>query len=339
MGDTEQQIVPETPDTNTPEAKISLEKQDIIESAVIFADYLTSRFPQVDNIPVPTIDADKEGVKDRAQELPEDTQIMPMLNYYLAGSLAIMLLAQAEQFTEVTGSDEPGVKEGETRPISEGTRLILASFARPVGDLDYVATEYYRARMRRVQEFYKKIEIKEYRQMRANYLWKGGGPTFEEFPKEALICLVRGEEQTRIMIDPVEAYGPNLVAKVVVDEKEYYIARPDAIFTYKVLHLLQGYEHKPEKFNADFSKLFSAIKEMYSEDDLLKITLQILSDYEAAMKATHMRLNTVYNSDEPYEHRVPAFIKRTLDNQSITPEIREFIQRVQNTFLAEEENQ
>lgn len=326
-----QSTSPEAPKAERSEIEIKPEQREILKSAEKFAEHLTSRFPQVDQNRRMIIEVDEKGATVELPELPESIQSEPIMNYYLSGSLATMLISRAEHFTEIDESHMPGVKEGQTRDIPENARHILATFARPVGDLDYVPSDFYSGKKAHVQNSYGKVSSEEYQQMRTKYLWKGGGPKFEEIPDEARKCLKRGETQLSIMVDPVESYGARRVAKVVVAGKEYFVARPDTIFAYKVLHLLQGYEQKPEKFNADFGKLLSAMKEMYSEDELLQITTQILSDYENAMEASHRRF---YEGDEakPFEHKIPAFAKRVLGNQDITSEIRGVVERVEKYF-------
>ncbi len=301
--------------------EITTEQKEILQSAEKFAEYLTLHFPQYD----------QKGTNIELPEPPEVIQSGPMMNYYLSGSLATMLISRAEYFMEIDESQMPGVKEGQIRDIPESARQILATFARPIGDLDYVPTDYYIGKKAHFQNSHEKVSSEEYQQMRAQYLWKGGGPKFEEIPEEATRCLKRGETQLRIMVDPVESYGARRVAKIVVAGKEYFVARPDTIFAYKVLHLLQGYEQKPDKFNADFGKLFSAMKEMYSEDELLQVTMQILSDYDNDMEASHQRF---HEGDEakPYEHKIPLFTNRILENQNITSEIRTVVEKIQKNL-------
>lgn len=325
----------EAPKVEKPEIEISPEQEEILKSAEKFAEYLTSRFPQVDQNRRMIVEIDEKGTTVELPELPESIQREPMMNYYLSGSLATMLLSRAgDQLTEIYESQMQGVIECQTRVIPKSTRDILATFARPIGDLDYVPTDFYRDKKAHIKNLLGKVSSEEYQQIRAQYLWKGGGPNFEEMPEESRICLKRSGTQSKIMVDPVESYGPSRAAKIVVAGKEYFIARPDTIFAYKVLHLLEAYEQKPEKFNADFGILFSAMKEMYGEDELLQNTVQILSDYENANETSYRRS---YKGDEakPYEHKIPAFAKRVLGNQGITPEIRGVIERVQKEFTVD----
>ncbi len=339
MGNNEQQITPkqEIDRLESSGTEVTQEQKEILGSAEKFAEHLVSLFPQLDQNRSMIIEADERGTTVELPKLPDSIQAEPRMNYYLSGSLATMLISRAMQFTEIDESQMPGVIEGRTHEIPEAARHILATFARPIGDLDYVATDFYRAKREHVQNSYGRVSSEDHQQMRARYLWKGGGPKFQDIPEEAMKCLKRDETQSSLMVDPVESYGAERVAKVVVSGKEYFIARPDTIFAYKVLHLLQGYEQKPEKFNADFGKLLSAMKEMYSEDELLHITIEILSDYENSAEASHHRF---YKGAEakPYEHKVPAFAKRVLDNQGITPQIRGVVEKVQKEFAAKRQN-
>jgi hypothetical protein len=158
----------------------------------------------------------------------------------------------------------------------------------------------------------------------------GGGPSFDEVPEAGRKVLRREEGQVMVMCDPVKAFGINRVAKVNVGGRDYYIARPDTILAYKVLHLLQNYEQKPEKFNADFGKLLSALKEMYNEEELIQITRQILTHYEEAMEESHDRLVKLFFEGEenqrPYEKKIPKSIERLLANQQLSPEIRAMLE-------------
>jgi NRPS condensation-like uncharacterized protein len=94
------------------------------------------------------------------------------------------------------------------------------------------------------------------------------------------------------------------------------------------LHLLQSYEKKPETFNADFGKLFGALKEMYSDEELEQITQQVLTDYEDAMEAFHVRRNEDSENPSAYEKKVPQFIERVLANPQLSPEIKTMLERV-----------
>ncbi|EKE07297.1 MAG: hypothetical protein ACD_18C00125G0001 [uncultured bacterium] len=306
----------ETPKAIMPEVEITPEQKEILKSAIIFAEYLTGRWPQVDT--------DVE-----LSELSEGVETISRMNYYLSGSLASMLLSCAEKFTEMDETRIPALRDVRTREIPESARKILASFARQIGDLDYVPTDHYKAKKIHVQNSFGKVSAEEYSRLRTQYIWKGGsGPSFDEVPEKGRKILKRGDDQFKVMCDPVEAYGPRRVVKVNIEGKDYYIARPDTILAYKVLHLLQSYEQKPEKFNDDFRKLLGALKEMYSDEELEQITQQVLTDYEDAMEVSHIRRNEGKENPPAYERKVPKFIERVLSNPQLSPEIKTILERL-----------
>jgi Trp operon repressor len=296
-----------------PEGEITPDQKEILESAIKFAEYLTDRWPQVDIVRKPVVKIDDKGTTVELPELPEGMETETRLNYYLCGSLATMLFSCAKSFTKIDETQLPALVEVCTREIPESARTILASFARQIGDLDYVPMNHY-----------KKAED-------PTRLGKGGGgPSFGEVPEAGRKVLRRGENQIKVMCDPVEAYGIRGVAKVNVGGRDYYIARPDTILAYKVLHLLQRYETEPEKFNTDFEKLLSALKEMYNEEELIQITRQILTHYEEAMEASHYRLVKLFFEGEenqrPYEKKIPNYIERVLANQQLSPDIQAMLE-------------
>lgn len=292
-----------------PKTEITPEQKEILNSAMKFAEYLTGRWPQVDTGRKPVIEIDNNDTTVELPELPEGIETEARMNYYLSGSLASMLLSRAERFAEMDEAQIPALVEARIREIPESARNILASFARQIGDLDYVPTDHYKANPTRLKK-------------------GGGGPSFDEVTEAGQKVLKRGENQIKVMCDPVEAYGPRRVARVNVEGQDYYVARPDTILAYKVLHLLQSYEQKPEKFNADFGKLLGAIREMYGEEEIEEITQQVLTDYEDAMEASHIRRNEDKENPPAYERKVPQFIERVLANPQLSPEIKTMLERL-----------
>jgi hypothetical protein len=299
----------ETPKTETPEREITPEQKELIESAMKFTEYLTGRWPQIDTGKKPVIEIDDKGTTVELPELPESIETESRMNYYLSGSLASMILSRAEKFTEMDETQIPTLADARTREIPESARNLLTSFARQIGDLDYVPADHYKANPTRLKK-------------------GGGGPSFDEVPEEGRKVLKQDENQSKVMCDSVEAYGPKRVVRVNVEGQDYYIARPDTILAYKVLHLLQNYEQKPEKFNTDFSKLLEALREMYSEEELMQITQQVLTDYEDAKEGSHIRWNQDKENPPPYERQIPKFIKRVLANPQLSPEIKTMLERL-----------
>ena len=162
------------PRIKVPEEETTPDQEKILESAISFAEYLTHRWPQV-----VVVETDDTGTTVELQELPEGIKKIETetrLNYYLCGSLATMLLSCAKSFTEMDGTQLPALVEVCTREIPESARTILASFARQIGDLDYVPMNHY-----------KKAED-------PTRLGKGGGgPSFDEVPEAGRKVLRREE--------------------------------------------------------------------------------------------------------------------------------------------------
>lgn len=290
------------------EIGVTAEQREIIGSVTKFAEYLTDHWPQIDSGEETAVGGD-QGVDIASPHELQESIKEQRINYYLSGSLAVMLLSRAERFTAIEDNQIPAIVDEYTQDLPVSTRNILTSFARQIGDLDYVPMDHHKANPNRLKK-------------------GGGGPSFDEIPEEGRKALIQGENQIKLMCDPVEAYGPKRVAHIQVDGREYLIARPDTIFAYKVLHLLQSYDKKPDKFNADFHKLFSALKEIYSEEELMQITQQVLEDYEDAMEGVHARIYEDKENPPLYEKKIPAFINNALINPQITPEIKTVLERL-----------
>lgn len=299
------------------------EKQ--VDASVEFARYLTTRYPQVDSIRKITVEID-DNVHVESPGLPEDIQVDPQLNYYLAGSLATALLSRAEtiDLCEETNGSAIRVVRSVTNP--EFTRTVLAEFARPIGDIDYVPTDHYKELQQQVQDSFGKVTSEKYQQDRAKYLWKGGGgPKFGEVPANAAAALKRGVDRADnygVMCDPVETYGTKKFARIKIGEQNYYIARPDTIIGYKILHMLQSYDQKPDKFNTDFAKLLQAVNGLYTEDELVQLTHHILGEYEESLA----KISDVF--DKPHKPKLPKMTQDLLGNQNLGQEARSFLGKI-----------
>lgn len=283
------------------EIKGQPERGLLLESSARFAEYLTGRWPQTNDGRRITLEIDERGTKVELPKLPDSVTTTPRLNYYIAGSLGTMLLAQADTITDL----DENLEVGQTMTIPVRTREILGSFVRQIGDLDYIPTDAYRKDPTGLKK-------------------GGGGPSFDEVPENARRVLKISEGSIKLMCDPLTEYGTKRIARVVVGGKDYYLARPDTMLGYKILHILQGYERKPERFNEDFGKLLEAIRNMYSDEELISTTYQILQDYEEAMRQSHNSAGW----DKQYETRLPRFIRDTLSAPNLSPEIRTFIEKL-----------
>ena len=300
-------------------------QKERVDAAVNFAHYLTSRYLQIDNMRNRTIEID-EGIHVELPELPEIVQVEPQLNYYLAGSLATTLLSRAETIElceETNGSD---IKIARSIAVPESTRTILAEFARPIGDIDYVPTAHYGELQQQVQNSFGKVSNEDYQQGRVKYLWKGGGgPKFGEIPADALPALKRQRDQGDtygVMCDPIETYGTKKFARVKIEGQDYFVARPDTIVGYKILHMLQSYGQKPDKFNTDFARLYQAVNGLYTGEELVQLTHHILGEYEESMA----KVSDLFK--KPHEPKLPKMTQNLLGKPYLAQEARTFIGKI-----------
>jgi hypothetical protein len=231
------------------------------------------------------------------------------LNYSLSGSLSAMLLAGADKFVELDENKIPEISEIGEKHMTPSARQSFAFFARQMGDLDYVPTLIYQQNPDRLRK-------------------GGGGPSFDEIPAAGRASLIQETGQIKIMCDPVQNYGSLKVARLVSQGNEYYITRPDAIFAYKVLHLLQSYEQKPEKFNNDFEHIAAAVKELYNRDALNSCTREVLNGYENTMRESHLKWQENDVNPVAYQNKVPQMIKRVLADKRISSDIRETLEQL-----------
>lgn len=320
----EKQNIPLQPfDAMSVDKHRSVEKSNAqIHAAVQFAHYIVNRYPQVDDMHKIVFEVD-EGIHVELPPLPEGIQAEPQLNYYLAGSLATMLLSQAEtiELCEETNGAHITIVRSLANPVE--VRSVLTEFARPIGDLDYVSTAHYKALLHAAQDTFGSVSNEVYQQNKRKYLGKGGGgPSFDELPKEALSALKEQPGSLMVMCDPVEVYGTNKFARVTIDGQQYYLTRPDTIIAYKTLHMLQSYDQKPEKFNSDFVLLHKALLGLYTEEELVKLTHQIVSEYENSMA----QISTIFR--RVYKPKFAQLAAALLARQDVAPESRDFIEKV-----------
>ncbi|MEW6114277.1 MAG: hypothetical protein AB1664_19235 [Thermodesulfobacteriota bacterium] len=225
------------------------------------------------------------------------------LNYSFAGSLSTMLLAQAENFTAVDLDASSRPVFAETTSIPAAVRGALIAFARQIGDLDFVPTDHYFDNPGRLRK-------------------GGGGPAFAEIPSEALACLkIAHEGHLRLMCDPVGigSHALRPPVKILLDGMAFYVTRPDVMLGFKVLHLLESYGQKYEKFNADFAVLLGAVAMLYSEEDLVQLAYDIVS------KSHERTMRTMKAIVPNYRSRTPEEMEAVLSHPSVTPEIISFL--------------
>jgi hypothetical protein len=236
------------------------------------------------------------------------------LNYYIAGSLSPILLSQVNNFTELDSEKFPQIKESSNRTISPKAKSILTSFVRKIGDLDYIPLGYSKNTPKLL-----KISSKD--------------TNFEGIPPEGQIGLIKSKDQIKLICDPVEVYGSDEIAKISINNQDFYINRPDNLYAYKLLNLLENYPFNPSKFNRDFPILHQAFLEIYTRDELLKTTNKVLNEFEADMERFSKRSHNLISSNIP--PLLPTYIKRALNHPDCSTEIRQVLLELESFEEAE----
>jgi len=214
---------------------------ELIESAIAFTNHLINNYPQVN----------------------EDGE----LNYYLCGSLAVMLLSQADSMRLNN--------TGEEVVLPECFKTKLSIFARQIGDLDYVRTEAYNKALTEANECWRDKE--KYKSLRSRILLKGGGgPKIADLSDLAKKIIINADKLCGIMCDPLTTFGDDKIVIINLVGIDLFIAEPKQLFSYKVLHLIESFNNKPEKFKRDFKILYDSMLELYSEEELVDSAYNIL---------------------------------------------------------------
>jgi hypothetical protein len=103
--------------------------------------------------------------------------------------------------------------------------------------------------------------------------------------------------------------------------KDYYITRPDAIYAYKILHLIQSYSLNPDSFNNDLPHLQRAFTEFYTEEELLQKTHEILKAYEETMARYEDKSRASSNW-------ISRTIKKILERSDVSADVRSVLEKL-----------
>ncbi|MCX5706626.1 MAG: hypothetical protein NTW13_03030, partial [Candidatus Omnitrophica bacterium] len=216
----------------------SASNQELLESAHSLAEFLVSEYPQV----------------------AEDGS----LNYYIAGSLGVMLLLQAENIEVLEEGALPSISVRQIIPVTSSVRSSLTQFIRQIGDFDYVPLEQYR-----------KIPLRQ-----NNRLAKGGNERlqFAKMPEKVRRAFKKTDSRS-MMSDPLTTLAYNPV-RVIINGREFYITSPLVLAGYKFLHLLNNKVFdKPEKLTSDLKILLEAAGELHSRKEIIEFIHNILINY------------------------------------------------------------
>lgn len=283
-----------------------MDEVDYSQGALAFAEYLTERdkWPQLVDRPV-VYHGELGDIM--LPPPPGCMESYPVIAYYLAGSLATILLSESDDnVIEFLDPDKfPDIMIKETVVIPKEVTDRLKEFQRKMGDLDYVPLDHYRQRLSQ------------------NRLGKGGGgPSIEELPDIAKQSLRYDARTVKVMCDPVRPYGEHDVGIIQAGGREYLISSPKTIFAYKILHMLQKFGRVPEmapKLKRDFDILHSALLEMYSEQELIEAAYEAITGFEDALSKYGPKargyMESIRSSPE-YDSTVREFFEKLKEHDS-----------------------
>lgn len=227
----------------------------LLENAKDFASYVVTKYPQVN----------EKGE----------------LNYYLSGSLLMMLLSQAQYFELLDSSKIPEIKIAERRQIPLDLSDKLKQFARKIGDLDYVETSAYKKAKSELPDEY--VEPEKYAEEKSKFLPFGGESfSLTDFSKSSREILFQSLNSDKIICDSPKIYGEMEIAKIRLGNKDYFITDPLNFFGCKFLSILQKFPKKADSLKRDFNVLLPVFSELYSEQDLIKSTYELIDNFQNA---------------------------------------------------------
>ena len=177
------------------------------------------------------------------------------LNYYISGSLGVMLLLEGKRFEVIDETRLPKIVSIAEKEIPPEAAKTLEGFVRKIGDLDFVPLEEWKKSDKRMRK-------------------GGGGLKISELSETAKKVLKISEYRKAVMCDPLEAVTPHRVARVRINGKEIYITEPKMMLAYKTVHIGQSFNnaHKTDKFVSDFNAMLKGIEAIYSREELLRVT-------------------------------------------------------------------
>ncbi|HOW37243.1 MAG TPA: hypothetical protein PLK34_03275, partial [Candidatus Pacearchaeota archaeon] len=157
----------------------------------------------------------------------------------------------------------------------------LKSFARKIGDLDYIETSAYKQLKSEIPD--ELFDNERYLKEKRKFLPFGGESfSLEELPVSLRENLFVSGKDNQIFCDSAKEYDKMEVAKINFGDKDCFITNPLNFFGCKFLSILQKLPKKAESLKRDFSVLLPAFSELYSEQELINSTYILLKNFQKA---------------------------------------------------------
>lgn len=269
----------------------------LLENAKDFASYVVTKYPQVN----------EKGE----------------LNYYLSGSLLVMLLSQAKSFDLLDTSKIPKISVIQTKSITENASNKLKLFARKIGDLDFVETSAYKQLKSYIPDVYHDPE--GYFKEKEKFLFGGeGGPFMEELSESQRNIFEKSNSGKRVTCDSAKEYVLSSAVRINLNNQDYFISDPLNLFGYKFVSILKKFPYDSQKLKRDFKLIYSAFLEMYSEEELIEKSYEILTNFE----------NANFDDNRGRENYIKKISENlSWDNSSDARSLKHFIRKIKEYSL------
>jgi hypothetical protein len=269
--------------------------KDLLNSTLDLTVFITSRWNQIDFGTHILIETDDNGSIVDLPEFPYQMTTDPHLNYYFGGSIAKALITKSDCITILDNRKLPAIVEVKKMKIPDESKYILSESVKHVGDVDIIASDIYLKRQHIILNSYRKIPMSDYSMLCAKYIINGGRELMiGNMPKNIQNVLHIDPGQIMIKCDQVENYGMMKVVKVTIDTGEYYVASPDMIFSYKLLQILQSFDHKPDILYRDFKSIYAAMLCLYSDSELSQAASQVAIQYAKEVRNVNPENNLLH---------------------------------------------
>jgi hypothetical protein len=211
------------------------------------------------------------------------------LNYYFAGSVAAMLLAQTDRVEILNPNKVPNIEIADRVEIPLAASAILKTIARKIGDVDIALTPEFEEQTIAATPDYDPDNPEPYNQSMRNHILYGIDVETPEVARNA--GGMKSDTSTG-----------HHAARIIVHGQEFYVPDPKVMFDFKVVHLVEDFELYKDKHKLvnDFSVLLQGLSMLYPREELVK--------------RAHDHLITSPNEVLPYHHpEVSATIQTFFD--------------------------
>jgi hypothetical protein len=258
----------------------------------------------------------------------------PKLQYVIVGSLATMLLSQANEYSSVEIEKDDTYTLGAPQRLEDDVRSILRRVKRPIGDLDFVPT---RTQLIRAREFrgnqapigkmtwFPDSTTQEYVLSNIRF----GGLSDLALKAVNIKQYQRREDgsinlNASIDTDTVSELLPPDIYRIEIEGQEYFVSGPLSMFSTKFLQTIQyfgqdletdlGMEKQNKLFNElDVFKPIFEDSKPEEKKEILEYLLRLMKLDEKLWKGSKTREDKDFPYKPFYASRLDNLVKRSND--------------------------